>query len=125
EHAAEDAFQATFLVLVKKAGTLRDCNLLTNWLYGVALRVASKEKVRGARRRAVERQAAEQTARPGGGPDQGELWSVIGEEVRRLPQRYRLALVLCHLEGLRPEELAQRLGCPVGTVERGLLRARE
>src|SRR5262249_7206685 len=61
EHAAEDAFQATFLVLVKKAGTLRDGDLLTNWLYGVALRVAQKEKARGARRRVVERQAAERT----------------------------------------------------------------
>ena len=71
EHAAEDAFQATFLVLVKKAGTLRDCNLLTNWLYGVALRVANKEKARGARRRVVERQAAEQTARPGGSTPRG------------------------------------------------------
>jgi RNA polymerase sigma factor (sigma-70 family) len=125
EHAAEDAFQATFLVLVKKAATLRDCTLLTNWLYGVALRVANKEKVRGARRRVVERQAAERTARPSGDLDQGELRSVIDEEIRRLPERYRLPLVLCHLEGLRHDEVAQRLGCPVGTVESRLSRARE
>ena len=51
EHAAEDAFQTTFLVLVKKAGSLRDCDLLTNWLYGVALRVASKDRVKGVQRR--------------------------------------------------------------------------
>jgi RNA polymerase sigma factor (sigma-70 family) len=125
EHAAEDAFQATFLVLVKKAGRLRDSDRLTNWLYGVAMRVASKEKARGVRRRVVERQVAEQTARPGGDSDQGELRSVIDEEIRRLPERYRVPLVLCHVEGLRHDEVAQRLGCPVGTVESRLSRARE
>ncbi len=125
EHAAEDAFQATFLVLVKKAGTLRDRDLLTNWLYGVALRVASKERARGARRRLVERQAAESSATSGGEIDQVELRSVIDEEIRRLPERYRVPLVLCHVEGLRHDEVAQRLGCPVGTVESRLSRARE
>jgi RNA polymerase sigma factor (sigma-70 family) len=125
EHAAEDAFQATFLVLVKKARTLQDCGLLTNWLYGVASRVASKERVRGARRRVVERQAAEQSARPGEDLNSRELSSVIDEEIRRLPERYRLPLVLCHLEGLRHEEVAERLGCPVGTVESRLSRARQ
>jgi RNA polymerase sigma factor (sigma-70 family) len=125
EHAAEDAFQATFLVLVKKAGTLRDGDLLTNWLYGVALRVAQKEKARGARRRVVERRAAERAAGPAGDDDRLELRSVIDEEIRRLPERYRLPLVLCHLEGLRHEEAAQRLGCPVGTVESRLSRARQ
>jgi RNA polymerase sigma factor (sigma-70 family) len=125
EHAAEDAFQATFLVLVKKARTLRDCGLLTNWLYGVASRVASKEKVRGARRRVVERQAAEQSARTGEDLNRRELSSVIDEEIRGLPERYRVPLVLCHLEGLRHEEVAERLGCPVGTVESRLSRARQ
>src|SRR5262249_47414228 len=84
-HAAEDAFQATFLVLVKRAGTLRDSSLLTNWLHGVALRIASKERARGARRRVVEQQAAEQTTQPRADLDQGELRSVIDEEIRRLP----------------------------------------
>ena len=59
EHAAEDAFQATFLVFVKKAGRLKDLDLLTSWLYGVAMKVSHKERARGARRRVVERQAAE------------------------------------------------------------------
>jgi RNA polymerase sigma factor (sigma-70 family) len=125
EHAAEDAFQATFLVLVKKAGTLRDRDLLTNWLYGVALRVASKERARGARRRRIEREAAEPSETSGGDLDQVELRSVIDEEIRRLPERYRVPLVLCHVEGLRHDEVAQRLGCPVGTVESRLSRARE
>jgi RNA polymerase sigma factor (sigma-70 family) len=125
EHAAEDAFQATFLVLVKKAGTLRDRDLLTNWLYGVASRVANKERARGARRRLVERRAAEPSATSAGEIDQVELRSVIDEEIRRLPERYRVPLVLCHVEGLRHDEVAQRLGCPVGTVESRLSRARE
>jgi RNA polymerase sigma factor (sigma-70 family) len=125
EHAAEDAFQATFLVLVKKAGGLRDCSLLSNWLYGVALRLANKEKAKGARRRIVERQATERAVAAGGDVDQAELRSVIDEEIRRLPERYRVPLVLCHLEGLRHEEVAKRLGCPVGTVESRLSRARE
>jgi RNA polymerase sigma factor (sigma-70 family) len=122
---AEDAFQATFLVLVKKAGGLRDCNLLSNWLYGVALRIANKEKAKGARRRIVERQATERALEAVGDIDQAELRSVIDEEIRRLPERYRVPLVLCHLEGLRHDEVAKRLGCPVGTVESRLSRARE
>jgi RNA polymerase sigma factor (sigma-70 family) len=125
EHAAEDAFQATFLVLVKKAGGLQDCNLLSNWLYGVALRIANKEKAKGARRRVVERQASERPVETGGDFDQDELRSVIDEEIKRLPERYRVPLVLCHLEGLRHDEVAKRLGCPVGTVESRLSRARE
>ncbi len=125
EHAAEDAFQATFLVLVKKAGGLRDCNLLSNWLYGVALRIANKEKAKGTRRRIVEQQAIERVLAEGVDVDQAELRSILDEEIRRLPERYRVPLVLCHLEGLRHDEVARRLGCPVGTVESRLSRARE
>jgi RNA polymerase sigma factor (sigma-70 family) len=125
EHAAEDAFQTTFLVLVKKAGGLRQSSRLANWLYGVALRVANKEKARGVRRRLVERQAAEQTSQQEGEVDHAELRGVIDEEINRLPERYRLPLVLCHLQGLRHDEAARRLGCPVGTVESRLSRARE
>lgn len=125
EHAAEDAFQATFLVLVKKAATLRDRGLLTNWLYGVALRVSNRERARGQRRRVIERDAAEQAPRPADDSDAGELRGLIDEEIRRLPERYRLPLLLCHIEGLRHDEVAQRLGCPVGTVESRLSRARE
>ena len=84
EHAAEDAFQATFLVLVQKAASLRDCKLLANWLYGVALRVARKERAESrppARRRA---QAAH--ARPGWQDEDREgteLRSVLDEEIRQ------------------------------------------
>src|SRR4051812_11735306 len=124
-HLAEDAFQATFLVLVKKARTIGDCDLLANWLYGVAQRVARKAKAQAARRRVVEQHAAEQAAGTSERSDQAELRSVIDEEIRRLPERYRAPLVLCHLEGLTHHEAARQLGCPVGTIESRLSRARE
>jgi RNA polymerase sigma factor (sigma-70 family) len=125
-HAAEDAFQTTFLVLVKKAEKLRDCEGLTNWLYGVALRVAKKERAKAARRRLIERRAAN-TRATGRGDDleRAELRSVIDEEIARLPERLRVPLILCHLEGLQHEEVARRLGCPLGTVESRLSRARQ
>jgi RNA polymerase sigma factor (sigma-70 family) len=125
-HAAEDAFQATFLVLVKKARTLRDCDRLTNWLYGVAIRIARKAKVTETRRRVVERDAGlENSRRTGARSDQIDLRMIIDEEISRLPERYRLPFVLCHLEGMQHHEVARRLGCPVGTVESRLSRARE
>jgi RNA polymerase sigma factor (sigma-70 family) len=125
EHAAEDAFQLTFLIFVKKAGTLRDRSLLSNWLHGVALRVARKARGQDARRQSVERRAAESAADPRRDSDEIELRLVIDEEIRRLPERYRLPLVLCHVEGLRHDEVAHRLGCPIGTVESRLSRARQ
>jgi RNA polymerase sigma factor (sigma-70 family) len=124
--AAEDAFQATFLVLVRKAESLRGCQVLTTWIYGVALRVARKEKAREARRRVVERKAAvARSVDPSEDIERAELRSVIDEEVGQLPERYRMPLILCYLEGLRHEEAARRLGCPVGTIESRLSRARE
>ncbi len=125
-HAAEDAFQATFLVFVKKAGTLRERDLLTNWLYGVALRVAGKARVQAARRQAVESSAMGSTSgHRENAPEHAEIRSVIDEEIRRLPERFRVPLVLCYLEGLHHHEIAQRLGCPIGTVESRLSRARD
>jgi RNA polymerase sigma factor (sigma-70 family) len=125
EHAAEDAFQATFLVLLKKAATLRDGNLLSNWLHGVALRTATKEKVKAARRRVVERQAAGEARGEPDRLDRSELCTVIDEEIGRLPERYRAPLVLYYMEGLRLDVVASRLGCPVGTVRSRLSRARD
>ncbi len=123
-HLAEDTFQATFLVLVKKAGTLRDRDLLANWLYGVAHRLAKKARAEAARRTAVEQGAARSDVAPEEDLDRDELRSVVDEEIRRLPDRYRAPLVLCYLEGLHHHEVARRLGCPVGTVESRLSRAR-
>jgi RNA polymerase sigma factor (sigma-70 family) len=124
-HAAEDAFQATFLVLVKKASSIRDRDVLTGWLYGVALRVARKAKAQAARRQVVERQAAERPEGTRDDQDRAEIRSLIHEEIGRLPARYREPLLLCYLEGLRHHEIAERLECPVGTVESRLSRGRE
>jgi RNA polymerase sigma factor (sigma-70 family) len=124
-HAAEDAFQATFLVLVQKAGSIQARDSLTGWLYGVALRVSRKARDQADRRRVVERQAAEQERRSTEDPDQAEVRALVDEEIRRLPERYREPLLLCYLEGLRHHEIAERLDCPVGTVESRLSRGRE
>ena len=121
-HDAQDAFQATFLILVRRPGAVRQRASLAGWLYGVALRVAAHSRAASARRRVVEQAAGTRLA-SGYVPDEGrhEVW----EEVDRLPERYRLAVVLCYLEGLTHEQAAARLGWPVGTVRSRLARARE
>jgi RNA polymerase sigma factor (sigma-70 family) len=122
---ADDAFQATFLVLVRKAGSLLEPESLGNWLYGVACRTALKARTEAARRRARQRQMVEVPA-----PDASSdlLWRdlrpVLDEEVSRLPARYRAPFVLCYLEGKTNEEAAVCLGCPLGTVLSRLARAR-
>jgi RNA polymerase sigma factor (sigma-70 family) len=124
-HDAEDAFQATFLVLARRAGSLRRRASVAGWLYGVACRVAWRARADAARRRLHERRA--QALRPEAPaaevpPDLGD---VLGEELARLPEAYRQPVVLCHLEGLTNEEAARRLGWPVGSVKGRLFRARE
>ena len=122
---AEDAFQATFLVLARKAGAIASPAQLANWLYGVAYRVSLKVRVEATKRRAKERQVMPVVAQEG--PD--ELWSdlrpVLDAEVSRLPEKPRTAFVLCYLEGRTNEEAAGLLGCPVGTVMSRLSTARE
>ncbi len=126
EGAAEDAFQATFLVLVRRAGSLRGCPMLTNWIYGVAIRVARKERARTQRRRAVEQGTPDDgVCWPDDDAERAELRSAIDEEIGTLPEHYRLPVILCYIEGLRHDEVARRLGCPVGTVESRLSRARD
>jgi RNA polymerase sigma factor (sigma-70 family) len=121
-HDAQDAFQATFLILVQRPGAVRQRASLAGWLYGVALRVAAHSRAASARRRVVE-QAAGSKLTSGCVPeeDRHEIW----EEVDRLPERFRVAVVLCYLEGLTHEQAAARLGWPVGTVRSRLARARE
>jgi RNA polymerase sigma factor (sigma-70 family) len=124
---AEDAFQATFLVLVRKAGALRGPAALGPWLYGVASRVALKARAAAARRQGRERALAEEPAaaeQPGGAVWR-DLRPVLDEEVNRLPEKYRAAVVLCYLEGLTDEEAARRLACARGTVHSRLARARQ
>ena len=122
-HDAQDAFQATFLVLVQKARGLwvREC--LGPWLHQVAHRTASCARSARARRRRHERLAASSSA-DGAGESPDDLGEVLHEEVGRLPERYRAAVVLCLLEGLTPEQAARQLGWPAGTVHSRLARGR-
>jgi RNA polymerase sigma factor (sigma-70 family) len=126
EHAAEDAFQATFLVLVRKATSIRRRALLGNWLYGVAYRTAVKARARAARGRDRERQVQQMApADPVQEAIRRDLGAVIDDEVNRLPAKYRQPLVLCYLEGQTNAEAARRLDCPCGTLFTRLARARE
>jgi RNA polymerase sigma factor (sigma-70 family) len=126
EQDAEDAFQATFLVLARKAAAGFQPQVLAGWLYGVACRTAQKARVQAARRRLKERQAARM---PTVDPESEALWAdlrpVLDEEINGLPEKYRLPFVLCYLQGKTNEQAAELLGCPKGTVLSRLSWARE
>ena len=128
EHDVEDAFQATFLVLVSRAKAIRDGDLLGHWIYGVAHRVAVRARANAARRYVHEqnltaaRAGVEPPSRDG---ERRELRAVLDDELARLPEPLRAPLVLCHLEGLTHDEAARRLRWPVGTVRSRLARARD
>ncbi len=126
-HDVEDAFQATFLVLVRKADSIGERDLLGPWLYGVAHRVALKARGQAARRRKREGTAADAEADPGRVAEAPwiDLRPVLHEELNRLPEKYRRPVVLCHLQGLTHAEAAQELAWPVGTVSVRLSRARK
>jgi RNA polymerase sigma factor (sigma-70 family) len=125
-HDAEDAFQAAFLVLARRAGSAGGPRLLAQWLYGVAFRTALKARAQRAKRRVKERQvvpaSAEDTCADSVWAD---LRPVLDEEIDRLPQKYRLPFVLCYLQGETNEEAARLIGCPKGTVLSRLASARE
>jgi RNA polymerase sigma factor (sigma-70 family) len=126
EQEAEDAFQATFLVLVRRAASLERPNLLGNWLYGVAYRTAQKARARLARRRHHERRV--EPMQPSDPPDDlqwNEVRGVLDEELQHLPMKYRTPLVLCYLEGMTNEEAARRLGWPAGSMSYRLARGRQ
>ncbi|AMV25097.1 ECF RNA polymerase sigma factor SigE [Gemmata sp. SH-PL17] len=124
-HDAEDAFQATFLVLVRRAPAIAAPELLANWLYGVAYQTARKARATAAKRTGRERPPTE-------GPEPvaieretwGDLWPVLDQELSRLPDTYRSVLVLCDLEGRTRKEAARDTGLPEGTVASRLARAR-
>jgi RNA polymerase sigma factor (sigma-70 family) len=123
---AEDAFQATFLVLARKAGSIHDRRVLGRWLYEVAYRIAVRAKTNAVRRRTQERQGAEMSVTaPESEAGWNELKPVLHEEVNRLPEKYRTPVVLCYLEGRTNEEVAAMLDWPVGTVKGRLSRARD
>ncbi|WP_406693954.1 RNA polymerase sigma factor [Singulisphaera sp. Ch08] len=123
-HDAEDAFQATFLVLAGKARSIRQRNSVGSWLYGVALRVSSEMRFVAARRRTHEGRVAGMKQESLSGEDDDSS-QVVHEELARLPDRLRAAVVLCYLEGRTCEEAAHQLGWPVGTVKTRLGQARE
>ena len=124
-HAAEDAFQATFLILVRRAGSIRQREAVGSWLFGVARRVAVRAKATASRRRLAEGQATEIRVPLTLDPMRREQITSLHEEVDRLPEKYRAPVVLCHLEGRTHAEAARLLKCPVGTVSIRLSRARE
>ncbi len=128
EHDAQDAFQATFLVLVRKARSLWVRDSLGPWLHQVAFRAARHARTTCARRAAHERKVAEMHSKREVvlGPDHEDegFRAALHEEVERLPERYRVPIVLCDLEGRTHEQAARHLGCPVGTVKSRLARGR-
>jgi RNA polymerase sigma factor (sigma-70 family) len=123
-HDAEDAFQATFLVLVRKAGAITRPELLGNWLYGVAYNTARNARLSRSRRAAAEARAAQSATADSPRPP-ADADPRLDEELSRLPDKYRLPVVLCALHGESREEAARRLGCPEGTLSSRLARARE
>jgi RNA polymerase sigma factor (sigma-70 family) len=122
---ADDAFQATFLILAQKAGMLRVVTSLGPWLHGVAFRVAMTVRSNAARRRIKEKNAVEVMGESVTNHVDQEIGATVHEEIERLPGPYRTAVVLCLLEGLTQEQAAERLGWPAGTVRSRLARGRE
>jgi RNA polymerase sigma factor (sigma-70 family) len=127
---ADDAFQATFLVLVRKAGTLRDQERLGPWLYGVAHRVATRARVQAQARQRRERgrkhpAAVEAAVETSSEIERRELLAVIDEEITRLPEKHRAVVVLCDLEGWTYEAAARHLDCPLGTLKSRLASGRQ
>jgi RNA polymerase sigma factor (sigma-70 family) len=126
-HGAQDAAQAVFLVLARKARSIRKPESLGSWLHGVALRVARRARVTAARQRAVENQRAEVMAgqlhaKQAAGSD---THIELHEEIERLPEKYRSPIVLCYFQGYTQEQASQQLGWPLGTVQTRLHRGRE
>lgn len=125
-HDAEDAFQATFLVLARKAGSIAKSEALGSWLYKVAYRVAVRARGQAALRHARERQAGPRMqADPLAEVTGRELLTVLDEELHRLPERYRAPLVLYYLQGQARDRVARQLGWSLRTVCRRLAQGRE
>ncbi len=122
---ADDAFQAAFLVLARKAATIGTRHLLGQWLYGVAYNTARKLREANTRRAVRERPLADAPEPHANATDaRDELLALLDDEVSRLPERYRAVIVLCDLEGRTRREAANALACPEGTVAGRLARAR-
>ncbi|MCI0640268.1 MAG: sigma-70 family RNA polymerase sigma factor [Gemmataceae bacterium] len=121
-HDADDAFQATFLVLIKKADVILPRERVGPWLYGVAFRTALKAKAMKDRRRAKQQPLHDV---PGATDAPNAEWlALLDREINRLPEKYRLPIVLCDLEGKTRKQAARQLGCPEGTVATRLQHGR-
>ncbi len=125
-HDAEDAFQATFLVLVRRAAAIVPRHMVANWLYGVARRTALKARAATAKRRAHEKQVIPmlEPIAPQRADQSPHLQAMLDDELSRLPDIYRSAIVLCELEGHTCHEAARQLGVPDGTLAARLSRGR-
>src|SRR5262245_1322959 len=125
DHDAEDAFQATWVVLVRKAACVVPRHMVANWLYGVAHQTARKARAVAMRRRVREKQVQDM---PEPAAKVSECWhdlqALLDQELSGLPDRYRSAMVLCDLEGKSYKEAARELGCPEGTLSARLARGR-
>src|SRR5262249_10853244 len=125
-HDAEDVFQATFLLLARKAGSIRKGGSVGSWLYGVAHRLALKVRLQQARRQSRGRRAADmRRSKPTGEISLSEVQAALDAALGELPEIYRAALVLCYLEGKTHEEAARHLGCPLATVRTRVARGRK
>ncbi|HEV3261721.1 MAG TPA: RNA polymerase sigma factor [Gemmataceae bacterium] len=124
-HDAEDAFQATFLVLARRAASIVSRPMVANWLYGVARTTALRAKVLAAKRRLRERQVAELPEPEAVPHGQGPWRELLDQELSRLPDKYRAPIVLCDLEERSIKEAARQLGWPQGTVAGRLARGRK
>jgi RNA polymerase sigma factor (sigma-70 family) len=125
EHEAADAFQATFLVLVRRAGAVRRKDSLGPWLYGVARRVALRQRADSHARRAREARAAIGPSATEADKSQDDPYEALHAEIDRLPEKYRAPVVLCHLQGRTIHDTSRQLGWPAGTVAGRLARARD
>ena len=125
-HAADDAFQATFLVLVRRARSIRDRDRLGNWLYGVAVRVSLKVKADQTRHRLREREVdLDRTPAPEPATTIGcDHATLLHEELAKLPAKYRAPLMMCFLDGQTHDQAATQLGWPIGTVKGRIARAK-
>jgi RNA polymerase sigma factor (sigma-70 family) len=124
-HDVEDAFQNTFLALARRAAMIKHSETVAPWLHRVALRGAKK-----ARYRASQRRARERTCIDSGSERHSRLFDpsfipLLREEVSRLPESYRMPVMLCYLEGKTNQEAAAQLNCPIGTIKGRLARARQ
>ncbi len=125
-HDAEDVFQATFLILARKAGSIRREDAVANWIYGVARRLSLRSRRLAARRRELERKRLLRSGLTEPASESPpEQWPELYEELDRLPQPFRAAIVLCDLEGNTYEQAAGMLHCPIGTVQSRLFRGRQ